>query len=512
MLSSASPEGPNTVEIRPGVSILAVLRHLNYRPWFALAEFVDNAVQSWRLNQDRLTATGDGCLRVSIDIEQGPPGRIVIRDNAAGIARPDYPRAFRPAEVPPDASGLSEFGMGMKSAACWFSPRWYVRTSALGEAVERTVSFDIDQIVRDEITELGFEERKVSADAHYTEVVLANVQNVPTRRTLGKIKEHLTDIYREFIREGWLKITFKGELLTYEEPAVLVAPPASDPDGAPHLWRKEIDFDFGDDLKVRGFAALRQVGDTRRSGFALFRRGRIVQGSGDEGYKPDEVFGGANSFRRQRLFGELHLTGFDVSHTKDGFRWGDDEETFLDLLKEHLNEPPLALLRQADNYRAKPSRKALSQVASSAAASVADGVRGSLSSTVEEAQDAGPAMPTPAELPDRQTRLASETVDVTCRGEDWIVHIELNGDAGQRDWLEFSSRERGKAHTLRIRVSLAHPFMVRFANIDPEKVEALVRMAAAIAIAEALANDAGVTSASAIRRNVNKALEGLARA
>jgi hypothetical protein len=35
------------VNIRPGVSVLSVLRHLNYSPWFALAEFVDNAVQSF---------------------------------------------------------------------------------------------------------------------------------------------------------------------------------------------------------------------------------------------------------------------------------------------------------------------------------------------------------------------------------------------------------------------------------------------------------------------------------
>ena len=37
-----------------------------------------------------------------------------------------------PAAIPPDRSGLSEFGMGMKSAACWFAPRWSVRTKALG--------------------------------------------------------------------------------------------------------------------------------------------------------------------------------------------------------------------------------------------------------------------------------------------------------------------------------------------------------------------------------------------
>ena len=39
------------VNIRPEVSILSVLRHLNYRPWFAMAEFVDNSLQSFLANR-----------------------------------------------------------------------------------------------------------------------------------------------------------------------------------------------------------------------------------------------------------------------------------------------------------------------------------------------------------------------------------------------------------------------------------------------------------------------------
>ena len=46
------------VDIRPGVSVLAVLRHLNYRPWFALSEFVDNAVQSFSQNRDGTPSEG----------------------------------------------------------------------------------------------------------------------------------------------------------------------------------------------------------------------------------------------------------------------------------------------------------------------------------------------------------------------------------------------------------------------------------------------------------------------
>jgi Histidine kinase-, DNA gyrase B-, and HSP90-like ATPase len=179
------------------------LQHLNYKPWFALAEFVDNSIQSYVENKATLHQLyGDGWrVRVSIDVDTSSPARIVVRDNAGGISSDAFPRAFRPAVVPPDRSGLSEFGMGMKSAACWFSPRWQVRTKALGEPVERTVKFDIDRIVEDELEELEIEERPAKASDHYAEISLQDLHHVPVGRSLGKIKEHLSDIYRCFIRE-----------------------------------------------------------------------------------------------------------------------------------------------------------------------------------------------------------------------------------------------------------------------------------------------------------------------
>lgn len=204
MLTEAPTQPIHTVNIRPGVSVLSVLRHLNYKAWFALAEFVDNSVQSFLSNADALKALhGDEFrLKVQISIDPTSPARISIRDNAAGIRLADFPRAFRPAAVPPDRSGLSEFGMGMKSAACWFSPRWSVRTKALDDPFERLVRFDVDRIVNDQIEELEITSRKVDADWHYTEVILEDLYHVPVKKTVGKIKEHLADIYRVFIREG----------------------------------------------------------------------------------------------------------------------------------------------------------------------------------------------------------------------------------------------------------------------------------------------------------------------
>lgn len=42
------------INIRPGVAILSVLPHLNYQPWFALAEFVDNSIQSFQDCQEAI--------------------------------------------------------------------------------------------------------------------------------------------------------------------------------------------------------------------------------------------------------------------------------------------------------------------------------------------------------------------------------------------------------------------------------------------------------------------------
>ena len=137
--------------------MLAVLRHLNYKAWFAIAEFIDNALQSYLANKARLEDLhgGEFQLCVNVQIDRSEPGRILISDNAAGISLDDFPRAFRAAQVPNDRTGLSEFGMGMKSAACWFAQKWSVRTKAIGEYVERTIAFDIRDIVENKIESLG---------------------------------------------------------------------------------------------------------------------------------------------------------------------------------------------------------------------------------------------------------------------------------------------------------------------------------------------------------------------
>lgn len=490
--------------------MLAVLRHLNYRPWFALGEFVDNAVESFIKHRAALEKVdGKGVkLRVDIDIETATPARISIRDNAAGIYETEYARAFRPAAIPPDRSGLAEFGMGMKSAACWFAPRWSVRTSALGESVSRTVQFDIVNIVNDDIEELTIREKAEKANSHYTEVILEDTFHVPIGRTVAKVKEHLTDIYRAFIRDGLLELRFNGEVLVYKEPKVLKASYFKEKSGPEKTWRKTIEFDFGEGLGVHGFAALRETANTARAGFSLFRRGRVIQGSGDEGYRPAYIFGSSNSYRYQRLFGELHLDGFEVSHTKDGFRWDENEQPFLELLRDHLDSAELPLLKQAEGFRARVARAQLTTAAKQAVSNTAQAMETRLPDVLPAVADAAPVDTPSKEAPHKAT-LANRRFDIKFREKVWSINVELTDDPTESQWLAVSdtSATRQEPRRLDIRLSMAHPFMVRFAQTDSEDVEALLRVAAAIALAEVLARDSGVRKAGTVRRNVNDILK-----
>ena len=501
---------PQKVQIRPGVGILSVLSRLNYQPWFAIAEFVDNSIQSfldYREEIERLDGN-DAKLCVAIELDSSEGGCLIVRDNAAGIHEQDYPRAFRPAEVPINTSGLSEYGMGMKSAACWFSPNWTVRTTALGELEEKTVHFDISQIVEDNLEELTVESRPSQLNSHFTEIILSDLHKPPRGRTVGKIREHLASIYRVFIAEGSLELRFRDEVLSYTQPKILCAPYHKEPSGASQLWRKEIDFDFGIGLRARGFAALRETGSTSYSGFALFRRNRLIQGSADEGYRPEFIFGKPNTFIYQRLFGELHLEGFDVSHTKDGFQWDENEEPFLELLKEELDEEPTPLLDQAEGYRVRQKTPDLKPGAQTSTRRTSKTVENEVPPVVEAQIHANPENePPPPDLPTTEIPVANKTVLVEIDGKKWEISIELSNDPAIGDWLTVSDEPwDGNVRRVKIRMSLAHPFMLQYSGTDVAQIEPLQRVAIAIALAEITARDSGIHMAGTFRRNINRLL------
>ena len=511
------------IEIRPEVTVLSVLRHLNYKAWFAIAEFIDNALQSAIANSEQLNALHDGKFQLIVDIQFDAtgPGRIVITDNAAGIAIADFPRAFRAAQIPTDRSGLSEFGMGMKSAACWFAETWSVRTKAIGESVERTIHFDVKRIVENKIESLNTEVRDVSSAAHYTVVSLRGLHHLPQGRTVGKIKDHLASIYRVFLRDGRLILRLNDEPLNYQSPKVLKAiryvSPGAMAQGegtGPIEWRKEIQLDFGDGQRVTGFAALREVGSTPLAGFALFRRDRLIVGSHDDTYRPAFIFKQTNSYPYQRLFGELHVEGFEVSHTKDGFRWEEYEDIFLEYLKEAIEEQPLDLLAQAENYRALPSKKSIEMRVVAATASVAEYLEKDVAPLLVEARQ-NPAEPTelPSTIDSSPLQASERTVTVDDGNWLWVITLRTSVDPARDEWVSLAKTEQveadsGRERRLCLDLSLAHPFSTEFIGANNENVELFLRLASAVCISLILSEDMTGDTPQSVLSHFNHLLRG----
>lgn len=501
----------NKVNIRPNVSMLSVLKFLEYETWFALAEFVDNAIASYQSNEKRLKQLHGDDFQLEVIIEiNDPENKITIRDNAGGIEEANYARAFRAAEIPTDTSGLSEFGMGMKSASCWFSDLWSVRTSALDEPYEKAVRFDMNKIFEDKIEELEYTSNPADKNHHYTIIELLNVNKMPRRKGLGKVKSHLTSIYREFIRKGILKLIVENTELKFVEPKILVAPRFDDQESEAIKWRKDIDFPVEDGLSVKGFVAIRETGSTSEAGFALFRRGRVIEGSFDNGFRPEFIFGAPNSFRFQRVFGELHLEGFDVSFTKKGIQWDDNLDVFLKCLRDELVSDEFPLLTQAEKYRARASEKDYKNSGSKALNQTVSDFETKAPKAIQETFEKPLTVEEP-ETPLVETEKAiHKDFRVNFNKTDWIISIELSFDPSLNELLEVGPhliKEPSKVKTARqvgIRLSLTHPFMVEFAGTDNSKIEPILRMAAAMGLAEIIAKESGAKTQGEIRRNFNQ--------
>lgn len=505
-----------TVSIRPGVSILTILKHIQYDPWYALAEFVDNSIDSYLKNEKKLKKLEGKDFQLEVRIEiNDVDNKIIIRDNSAGIHQKDYTRAFRAAEIPPDNSGLSEFGMGMKSAACWFSDFWNVRTTALGEDVEKTVSFDLNKIFYDKLEELKVATKKQDAKSHYTIIELERINRMPIKKTKGKIKEHLASIYRDFTRKGTLKLYLDNVLLEYQDPKILSAPYPYNSKSKPIYWRKEIDFRMEKGkFSVKGFVGLLESMESGKNGFALFRRGRVIEGSSDEGFKPKEIMGEVGSPEWKRIFGELHLEGFNVSFTKKGIKWDEHMDTFLELLKKNLVSANF--IKQARDYRIRPPKAELQKTAEAIIKNTTESLRNNVQPTMRKLRSFS--------LSTNETTALSRTNDVTNREFEiefndtkWLVTIELSFDERISEWIEIGShvvKNKKGSKTLRqvgVRMSLNHPFVLQFAGSDRNKLEPILRIAASIGLAEETAREAGVKQAGAIRMNLNKLLTAIAK-
>lgn len=310
-------------------AILAYQR-LSYRPWYAIAEFVDNAIDSYLrpANKEILDEAfqRDGCS-LEIEVSYDRQARTLrIDDNSIGMSAEDLEEALVIGSPPRSPWGLSEFGMGMKTAAIWFADEIEIRSKKLGEDYEVRVTIDVQKFAQGD-DELTPSRSPKAPELHYTVIQLNRLKRRLGASALDKTQAYLGSIYREFLRNGEFELTVDGT-------DVELPPSRSDDafmmrsDGTPLVIDVNLDVNG---KPVSGWVGVLRPGFTGRSkaGFALLRHRRAVNGWIDS-WRPHEIFGDArNDTLNQRLAGELFVDGFRASHTKDAIDWVDDDEEAL---------------------------------------------------------------------------------------------------------------------------------------------------------------------------------------
>ena len=341
------------INIRPTSSVYATYKRLSYQPWTAIAEFVDNSTQSFYDHKDELMAQkyAKG-LTVTIDYITDKNGdSLVIHDNAYGMEWNDFQRAIILDKPPVNTDGRNEFGMGLKTAACWFGTIWSVESTQLNSKNKYYAEINIDELGKYKTEEIDVKEETVNPKDHYTKITIKKLnKKISGPRTISKVKELLSSIYREDIRSGFIKIYYNGTLLHFKEAPVYIEKLGTQQ----KEWKKNVAFSInheGKELNVRGFIAIRIPGSVKDAGFTLLRRGRVIVGGSESTYRPSELFGESNSYVWQRLYGELHMDNWPVTQAKDSFDWHNSglEEAFIEKLKPLISE----YAKKADSIRVR---------------------------------------------------------------------------------------------------------------------------------------------------------------
>ena len=357
------------VDVSPEMQLYKILQRQSYGIETALAEFVDNSVQSFRDMRHAIKAVegSEPELKVRIVISS-TERQITIEDNAGGINRENFQRAIRMGhgrKSGPNPDSLSVYGIGMKSSAIWFSNRWTIETSALRSPEKLTTTFDLDQLLASGNTKIEVSTSPEEQKEHYTRITIKDCL-----RDLADQDKQFEDSVLPYLQETFYK--FKNVFIEIEhdhlilqttgaqldEPSPLVYPRV-DKNGdklseIPGKWKKQLDFTH-DKKPVRGFIMITDPGSYQGPGIRLLRNHRVIYGTrgGGRQNKPQVLLGTSNKYASQRIYGEIHLNDFPVNFMKTGFDI--NMESLYRAIKSQITARPPHVeedyVQQATNFR-----------------------------------------------------------------------------------------------------------------------------------------------------------------
>ena len=406
------------VNVSPDMGMYNLLRSQGYDPAYALAEFVDNALHAFQEHCPHRYKKGPA-LAIRIRVyspaykDDALKNSIIIDDNSSGITRERLIDAFKPAKATA-RKGLSEFGIGMKAAAVWFTETWSLITRPVGENTKYEFSFNLGELIKKGRDVVEVREANAGDFPEGTRIILAAVRRTITAERFKDICDELTEIYQKFTEGASAILDLQAEYdgtpvdLKFKPPIrdTLRAAEFRSANGKLYAvgkekdWLVPVSFVFAG-AEVSGQVRLLSKGSyTNNPGLVLFRHDRVIEGTSRKPNIPVRLLSTSNKYGRQRVYGELYMDGLPVSYTKDKFEI--DEDQFIGAL---MNVPQMAdLLRQATEYRKAdrvirvPTEKAFEKLVGKKASRATRAAKGSAAKPAK-AKSSAPAVKLPPPPP-----------------------------------------------------------------------------------------------------------------
>ena len=513
---TATGDGSYELNIQPQASVLGVFSRLNYKAWYAIAEFVDNSTESFYTNEQELK--NNGITSITIHIHYDFESNILtIVDDAYGMELEDFSRAVLLDSKPKYQGGRNEFGMGLKTAASWFGNIWSVTSTQLGSPNKYSTEVNIKELKEKQVNTVKIKKELCNSDTHGTTIVIKDVtKKIDAARTKGKIIQLLESMYRRDLNSEKVNIWFNDIPLHFDGYGCLQFRGIT--------WKKGVNFDFNFDDQIHhvtGFVGILANGGFGKAGFALFRRGRVVVGGEDQNYKPEYIFHQAQSPISHKLFGELDLDDFPVNQAKDGFVWDDGlESAFLHALKEHIQEY-IDIAKMTNKERAKEEEFSAesSNTVQKKVRSFTDALSNSTLSTLNATLDPPHPLGDSSKIVQfeeylHDTNNAAEITVGTKRKypiqinevvkRDFVVEWSIGSKAY---WINVE--ENDNSGEINIVININHPFFKPYSNNEDFKIvleKFVISFVVAEQQAKLISDKEGYIRASTIRHKMNEFL------
>lgn len=447
------------LEISP--QVIESYKRLDYTHWHALAELVDNSTYWYELNRDTILKYDPDALKCEVRITYDVKSSLLrIADNSIGMDLETLQSAMvigRKTKRP----GRSVYGMGLKTACIWMGKKFSIKTKKAGLTTGYQVTVDYDKIMAGDF-ELGFQELKnCHPNEHYTVIEISQLDELIQTRRINKIKEYLSSIYREDFRDKKLTLTFNDESIDWSDENHYLF--LRDKTG--EIYKRSFSFDI-EGKTAKGWIGIMQKGGKSVGGLTILQNKRVIRGFPDT-WKPEGLFGGGGeglttSLSSQRLVGEIHMDGFDVTHTKDNIKWSGGQEELLDkLLTENFND----FKKTAANFKKNelvPSKPDFSDQEVDEAIDEVTDVIGSPQfidaiNQIPITINKDPVVTDNIYIPEIEKTVSENKASFECQIGSVLIRVFLKQTSTQDIYLDYETGPSGDV--INMTINLSHPYL-----------------------------------------------------